>query len=221
MSSVLFYCFAAVTLGFGLAVVVNRNAVTNALCLAASFVGVAALLVQLDAFFIGIVQVLVYAGAVMVLFLFIIMLLDLKAEKLRRFNLPALAGGAALAVLLAWQLVAVVEAFPPAAAALPPLDFAAAATARKAELGRTITLAAQAAEPGPAKAQALAAERTAQAVARDGILGKIDSPAPSLPDVHLVGETLFTRFNLHLQIVAVLLLVATLGVVLVSKRKLT
>ena len=46
---------------------------------------------SLDAFFIGIIQVLVYAGAVMVLFLFIIMLLDLKAEERRKVNVVAFA----------------------------------------------------------------------------------------------------------------------------------
>ena len=59
-------------LGFALAVVVNRNPVASALSLVLSFLGLAALFVSLDAFFIGIIQVLVYAGAVMVLFLFII-----------------------------------------------------------------------------------------------------------------------------------------------------
>ena len=48
--------------------------------LVVSFVGLAALFMWLDAFFIGVIQILVYAGAVMVLFLFIIMLLDFKAE---------------------------------------------------------------------------------------------------------------------------------------------
>ena len=48
---------------------------------------------SLDAFFIGIIQVLVYAGAVMVLFLFIIMLLDLRAEERRKINVVAVVGG--------------------------------------------------------------------------------------------------------------------------------
>lgn len=220
MSTVLFFFLAALMVGFGLAVVVNRNPVTSALCLVASFLCLAALLVQLDAFFIGIIQVLVYGGAVMVLFLFIIMLMDLKSEERRHFNLPALFGGAALALLLAWQVVVVVDTFKPGSAPMPNLDFAAATTARTAELARTASLAAEKTEPDKGKAEALAAELTRKAVARDGILKNINSPTPSLPDAHLVGEILFTRFNLHLQVVAVLLLVATLGVVLLSKRKL-
>ena len=76
----LFWIFALLMLGFGAAVVVNRNPIASALSLVVSFLGLAALFMSLDAFFIGIIQVLVYAGAVMVLFLFIIMLLDLRAE---------------------------------------------------------------------------------------------------------------------------------------------
>ena len=70
----------ALTLGLGLMVVTARNPVTSALSLAMSFVGLAALFLSLDAYFLGVIQILVYAGAVMVLFLFIIMLLDIREE---------------------------------------------------------------------------------------------------------------------------------------------
>src|SRR3982751_5158857 len=99
MPSYLFWFFALLTLVFGGGVVINRNPVASALSLVVSFLGLAALFMSLDAFFIGIIQVLVYAGAVMVLFLFIIMLLDLRAEKLRRINWPATVGGAAVALV--------------------------------------------------------------------------------------------------------------------------
>ncbi len=81
MPSLLFYLFALITLGFGLLVVTARNPVTSALSLAMSFVGLAALFLSLDAYFIGIIQILVYTGAVMVLFVFSIMLLDIMAEQ--------------------------------------------------------------------------------------------------------------------------------------------
>ena len=75
-------------------VVLNRNPVASALSLVVSFLALAALYVSLDAYFIGVIQILVYAGAVMVLFLFIIMLLDLKAESRRRMSIfrPSVAG---------------------------------------------------------------------------------------------------------------------------------
>ncbi len=81
MSPFLFWIFALLTVIFGAAVVINRNPVASALSLVVSFLGLAALFMSLNAYFIGIIQVLVYAGAVMVLFLFIIMLLDLRAEE--------------------------------------------------------------------------------------------------------------------------------------------
>src|SRR3989449_2239666 len=97
MSPFLFWVFALMTLIFGAAVVVNRNPVASALSLVVSFLGLAALFMSLDAFFVGIIQVLVYAGAVMVLFLFIIMLLNLQAEERRRINWLAAAAATGVA----------------------------------------------------------------------------------------------------------------------------
>src|SRR5678810_1119337 len=86
MSPFLFWIFAVLTVIFGAAVVLNRNPVASALSLVVSFLGLSALFMSLDAVFVGIIQVLVYAGAVMVLFLFIIMLLNIRAEEQRRIN---------------------------------------------------------------------------------------------------------------------------------------
>ena len=92
MSPFLFWIFAVLTVTFGAAVVLNRNPVASALSLVVSFLGLSALFMSLDAFFVGIIQVLVYAGAVMVLFLFIIMLLDIRVEERRRINWVAAVG---------------------------------------------------------------------------------------------------------------------------------
>ena len=72
----LFMFFAALTLGAALLLVLSRNAVTSAMGMILALVGVAADFFLLDAYFLGVLQVLVYAGAVMVLFLFVIMLLN-------------------------------------------------------------------------------------------------------------------------------------------------
>jgi NADH-quinone oxidoreductase subunit J len=58
----------------------------------------------LEAFFLAAIQVLVYAGAVMVLFLFVIMLLDIKASTKRRLRLLAAVGGFGVAGLFAWEV---------------------------------------------------------------------------------------------------------------------
>jgi NADH-quinone oxidoreductase subunit J len=165
MPSFLFWFFAFLMLVFGAAVVLNRNPIASALSLVICFMGLSALFMSLDAFFIGIIQVLVYAGAVMVLFLFIIMLLDLRAEKLRKVNYVAVAGGTAVALAFFVQLCFVVKQL------------------------------SAAREPFPA------------------LLSKTD-------DVHNIGQILFTNFNLPFQIIGVLVLVATIGVVVLSKRQL-
>jgi NADH-quinone oxidoreductase subunit J len=76
MADLLFYLFAGITLISAFAMVLLPNAVNGAMCMIVSFLGTAALFVLLEAYFLAILQVLVYAGAVMVLFLFIIMLLN-------------------------------------------------------------------------------------------------------------------------------------------------
>src|SRR5436189_2713827 len=100
MPSFLFWLFAIVMLVFGAAVIINRNPVASALSLVVCFLGLSALFMSLDAFLIGIIQILVYAGAVMVLFLFIIMLLDLRAEDRRKLNWLTTAGGSIVALAL-------------------------------------------------------------------------------------------------------------------------
>src|SRR3954468_8618598 len=109
MFTPLFWFFAALTLIFAVAVVVNRNPVASALSLVISFLALAALFVGLDAFLIGVLQVLVYAGAVMVLFLFIIMLLDLKAEERRKFNYLGMIGGGLVTLGFVAQLFVVLK----------------------------------------------------------------------------------------------------------------
>src|SRR3954468_5867483 len=121
MFSPLFWFFSALTLLFAIGVVVNRNPVASALSLVISFMGLAALFIGLDAYLIGVLQVLVYAGAVMVLFLFIIMLLDLRAEKRRKFNLLGIAGGGAVAAGLMLEILYVLSQFPSGNNPFPPL----------------------------------------------------------------------------------------------------
>src|SRR5215467_13819125 len=96
MQDTLFYILAFLALVFGFLVVANpfsRNPVTSAMFLVMTIASLAALFVLLQAFFLAAVQVLVYAGAVMVLFLFVIMLLDLKVEEKRQIKTLGLVAG--------------------------------------------------------------------------------------------------------------------------------
>ena len=153
-------------LAFGAAVVINRNPIASALSLVVCFMGLSALFMSLDAFFIGIIQVLVYAGAVMVLFLFIIMLLDLRVEERRKINFVAVFGGIAVALAFFIQIYFVVGQLSAAKQIFPPLS------------------------------------------------------SVKTDDVHNIGLLLFTNYNLPFQIIGVLVLVATIGVIVLSKREL-
>ena len=166
MQPVLFWTFSLIMLGFGVAVVINRSPIASALSLVVSFLGLAALFMMLEAFFIGIIQILVYAGAVMVLFLFIIMLLDLRREQRRSINAIAVVGGTLVALALFFQIYAVVHRLRAAEQPFPRLS-----------------------------------------------VSKID-------DVHNIGFLLFDKYNLPFQIIGVLVLVATIGVIVLSKREL-
>src|SRR5216684_3578372 len=77
----IFFFFAAIAVIFALMVVLHRNPVVGALALVASFFALAVMYVLLEAPFLAALQVIVYAGAIMVLFLFVIMLLNLQHQE--------------------------------------------------------------------------------------------------------------------------------------------
>jgi len=81
--AILFFIFSSVLVCAALGVILSRNTVYSALLLVLCFFNSAVIWVLLDAEFLGIVLVLVYVGAVMVLFLFVVMMLDINLEKLR------------------------------------------------------------------------------------------------------------------------------------------
>jgi len=164
LTDILFYVFAALTLGCGVLVIVNpfsRNPVTSAMFLVLTIISMAGLFVLLHAFFLAAVQILVYAGAVIVLFLFVIMLLDLKEEARRKIKIYGFVAG----LLSVGSILA--------------LFFE--------NLGST-----------PLDASTPAVEGTTEAL----------------------GKLLFTGYVLPFEVVSVLLLVAMIGVILLSRKNL-
>lgn len=165
-TDVLFYVFAALTLLCGLLVIVNpfsRNPVTSAMFLVLAIISLSGMFVLLHAFFLAAVQIIVYAGAVLVLFVFVIMLLDLKEEQRRKIKLFGFVAG-----LIA--VGGVVSAFMQSIASVK----ASPEEASLRQEGDTVSL----------------------------------------------GHLLFTNYLLPFEIVSVLLLVAMIGVILLSKKKL-
>jgi NADH-quinone oxidoreductase subunit J len=82
--TILFFIFSTVLICAALGVILSRNPVYSALLLVLCFFNSAVIWILLDAEFLGIVLVLVYVGAVMVLFLFVVMMLDINIEQLRK-----------------------------------------------------------------------------------------------------------------------------------------
>jgi NADH-quinone oxidoreductase subunit J len=164
VADVLFYVFATLTLLCAVLVIVNpfsRSPVTSAMFLVLTILSISGLFVLLHAFFLAAVQIIVYAGAVLVLFVFVIMLLDLKEEERRRLKLFSAVTG-----LIA--MVAIVSAFLKSLAAV-----------------------------------------------------KAMAEAPHLEgDTLSLGKLLFNHYTLPFEIVSVLLLVAMIGAILLSRKKL-
>lgn len=107
-STVVFYCFSAVMLAAALGVVLVSNPVYAALFLVLAFVASAGLWLLLHAEFLAIALVLVYVGAVMVLFLFVLMMLDINTDRLREGFFRYLPLAAVVIVLFAAAIVAVI-----------------------------------------------------------------------------------------------------------------
>lgn len=166
MEALIFWIVAAGLIAAALAVVFNRNPVASALCLAGTFVFLAGIFITLEAFFLAAVQVIVYAGAVMVLFLFIIMLLDIKAEAKRPVPFGKIALVLLLSLVFAFFFDKVLSDIP---------------------TGQTL-------------------------------LQWSNSGAPK-QDAKEIGMVLFTKYTLVFGATAVLLLVSTIGVILLSKRE--
>ena len=159
MSDPLFLIFSVLTLACAALVVVNKNAVNAAMFLLLSLVGMAGLFVLLEAALLAFVLILVYAGAVVALFLFIIMLLDTKGttQKLNKLTMFA-SGIGGLLLFLGVYLIA----------------------------------------------------------------GRVQLPAPvtgvAIPSFKNYAEQLFTVYLLPVQVVGFLLLIAMIGVIVLSKK---
>ena len=124
--TVVFYAFAAIAIGASALVIGQKNPMYSVLLLIASFGALSGLYIQLEAPFVAVAQIIIYAGAIMVLFLFVVMLLNAPREdaadwdRLHPFRQPGLGRfGALLATLLvvelAWALIKVSELDAPVA----------------------------------------------------------------------------------------------------------
>ena len=130
LEAIVFYVLAAFTLGFGVLVITARNTVHSVLFLVANFLCVAVLYVALAAEFLAVIQILVYAGGIVVLYLFVVMLVNLKAlpeaqlDPRRRSRLGFVLAAALLAEVSAIIVYAGSRTPPPPPAGAPAVPLA-------------------------------------------------------------------------------------------------
>ncbi len=173
METFVFIIAAAAVLAGAVGVVANKNPVYSALSLVGTLFGVAILFLVQEAHFLAAVQIIVYAGAIVVLFLFVIMLLGVdRAEDL---SIEPIVGQRAVAGVLG----IVIAALP--IAALASTDFQA--TGMRSNLG------------------------SLRQAALEGV-----------PDVSSIGNVLFTRYIFAFEITSVLLIIAVVGAVALSRK---
>jgi len=173
MQDFFFYLFASLAIIPAFLMIVNRNPVNGAMFMILSLVSVAGMFALLNAFFLAALQVLVYAGAVMVLFLFIIMLLDVDTVSQRSPSNLTIAASMLGALLMGLGILSLV---------LDPATL-----------------------PCP------------------GVTTPADLPSESNPlafatSLDAYGYSLFTKYMLPFQLTGLLLLIAMIGVIVLSKR---
>lgn len=202
MENLVFYLFAFMAVAGGVLLVALRNPVSSALAMVLSFVGLAGLFIGLNAYFVGIVQILVYAGAIMVLFIFIIMLLDLNDEKPVKFKSSSVVAGLIIPLLLVVQILGVIQT---------------GSEGNKVEFEEITnnSMRKSAEQFAQLDKDEVQLPREKQSAIYKSLTHE---KSPKLPDTNLIGHTIFKSYNYPLQVVGALLLVATIGVVILSKR---
>lgn len=165
-SPFMFFLLATVAVAAGLGMLIARSPVSSALWLVLNLFCIAGLYLTLNASFIGAIQILVYAGAIMVLFLFVIMLLNLSAlPEMEEINWTAVGSFVVGMVVLSQLLYMVALEF--------DLGVEPVAPETAAEVGSAATL----------------------------------------------GQVLFTKYALHVEVAGILLLAATVGAVMLAQRR--
>jgi NADH-quinone oxidoreductase subunit J len=135
--TVLFYLFATVLVAAALAVITVKNSVHAALSLVLTFFNAAAIWILAEAEFLGLALIVVYVGAVMVLFLFVVMMLDIKPESMREGFIRFLPVGVIVAAVMLLEMLSLIGVKALQATALPA-NPALAAGSNTAWLGKAL-----------------------------------------------------------------------------------
>jgi NADH-quinone oxidoreductase subunit J len=223
---ILFIIFGILAVGSAICVIAFRNPIHSALALVLTFFSLAGLFISLGAYFVAAVQVIVYAGAIMVLFLFVIMLLNLGRLQTVRQISKAKVFAVILGIILAAEVIYIgVNAFNGTAVARSQSESTVSGdtiTARQVKQIETIESTYQLdrayinSDYVPVVATqktdvtSLTAGEANQLIKKlQGEMGKTDR----------IGTVLFTKFLLPFEVTSLILLAALIGVIMLVKRE--
>ena len=223
---ILFIIFGILAVGSAICVIAFRNPIHSALALVLTFFSLAGLFISLGAYFVAAVQVIVYAGAIMVLFLFVIMLLNLgRLQTTRQIN-KAKVFAVIVGILLAAEAIYIgIKAYDGTAVAPAQVGSEAVGAAitseqlnRIAEIESTYHL--DRAEINSTYVPEIAEEKntveTLSASEANQLITKLQGEMGK-PD--RIGTILFTKFLLPFEVTSLVLLAALIGVIVLVKRE--
>ena len=218
LCQILFYLLAALAVLCAVGVVAYRNPVNSAMCMALSFAMVSAIFFGMGAQFLGIVQLIVYAGAILVLFLFVVMMLDIHDEGQSRGSYIHAAVGVLIAGFFAGLIFVASGKLPGA------FDNTCPAATLCDSLGELLIGEARTTSEPPATVARYGGalpELNAAAAARmenPSITEAEAAKATSISDVKLLGKCLYTHYNIPFVILGFALLSGTVGAVALARK---
>ncbi|MGN0820579.1 MAG: NADH-quinone oxidoreductase subunit J [Akkermansia sp.] len=212
LSQVIFYILAVAAVVCAAGVVFFRNPVSSALSMAMSFAFTAAILFGLSATFLGIVQIIVYVGAILVLFLFVVMMMDVKAESNGPRNVWAYMLGAVLVGILSAAVFKTSMALPGASEGACPAkvlcDNATALTTGEQAQPKTGNYGGALPQINTPRANRLANPTMTQE----------EAARASYSDAKLLGIVLFGNYSIQFVILSFALLVGAVGAVALARK---
>ncbi len=205
ISQIVFCVFALLAIAGAIGVVAFRNPVTSAMSMAVAFAAVAGIFFGMGAEFMGIVQITVYVGAILVLFLFVVMMLDVKKEEKGRGSFPMALVGTVVAGIFAGLVANVSLALPGVQNNPCPVGTVCTNLCDTLFDAETATQQVKDAEV-----------ITATPATFGGQLPTLNKGDKT--DVALIGQTLYTDYNIQLVILSFALLSACVGSIALSRK---
>ena len=218
LCQILFYLLAALAVICAVGVVAYRNPVNSAMCMAVSFAMVAAIFFGMGAQFLGIVQLIVYAGAILVLFLFVVMMLDIHDEGQSRSGYLHAAVGVLVAGFFAGLIFVAAGKLPGATDTRCPM------LTMCDSLGELLIGDARQVSEAPAAASQYGSylpkldPAVAARMENPTISAEDAAKATSISDVKLLGKCLYTYYNIPFVILGFALLSGTVGAVALARK---